>query len=98
MGEIVIPESDRILNLHFKLIGFDKTYRRMKEQDARRNVLEKRQGFGEQYGWPYEKFALFWSSIERDCMDVLTWYKNQLPYEPRPWWRDPVSALAGRAL
>ena len=97
-GKIVIPERDRTLNLHFKLIGFDETYRRMKQQDARRNKMEKDRGFGAQYGWPYEKFSTYWNNVERNCLDVLTWYKNDLPYVPRPWWRDPERGLEVRTL
>ncbi len=86
-GDIVLPEKDRVLNLHFKRMGLARTFQRQRAEDARRSVSERRLGMGHQYGQGWEAFVEAWEALEKKAIDVFDWYARGQPIRPAPWWR-----------
>jgi glycosyltransferase involved in cell wall biosynthesis len=87
-GDIVIPDKDRLLNLHFKRVGLARTFQRQRLQDTRRSITERRQGLGHHYEHAWPQFLADWEKVERDAFDVLEWYASGAAPKLAPWWRD----------
>ena len=86
-GDVVIPKTDLVLNLHFKRLGLDQTFARYQEQDKRRNGLERNSRLGFHYGFDRRQFTEDWEDVERNAIDVLQWYQSGQRLPQKPWWR-----------
>ena len=86
-GEIVLPENDRTLNLHYKHVGLERTLVRYRTQNERRSQQEKRAGLGFQYGLTWDQYMTRWQTVERNAFNVFDWYKLDKPYPGPIWWR-----------
>ena len=85
-GRVVYPESDEVLNLHYKFI--DKVYlaarHRLLRQGLRGGDIEK--GLGGQYDWSDAEFNDAWrrvSDAARDYEDPSVGFTTHI----ERWWR-----------
>ena len=86
-GEIVFPAQDRVLNLHYKRVGLENTFLRMRAQNLRRTEMDRRLGLGRGYADEWAKFTERWNQLEADCIDVFDWYRLNAPYPGEVSWR-----------
>lgn len=87
-GDVVFPQKDRVLNLHYKKVGMARTFQRMIQQDKRRSLSERRRWRGFQYGEGWPGFVADWETVERDSIDVFDWYgRGGTDLPDIAWWR-----------
>ncbi len=96
-GEVVLPTEDRVLNLHYKQVGLERTFARIKAQDARRTELDRRRKFGVQYAHSREEFVAEWEAYEARSLNVFEWYQSGARYPIKlPWAEKEPAAAADR--
>lgn len=87
-GEIVYPERDEIINLHFKYVwGLDATFSRHKAQGDRLGARDRARGWGHKYGWSMEQLGADFDLFERGLVDTSSFAHHERHPEPR-WWRE----------
>jgi glycosyltransferase involved in cell wall biosynthesis len=92
VGDVVLPDDDCVLNLHFKQVGLERTFKRLQDQDKRRSEFERANDLGFQYGFDWDQFLEeWWEPVERNSIDVLEWYGGERRLPVMPWWRQRPS-------
>ncbi len=86
-GDVVVPAEDRVLNLHYKYVGLERTFQRLKKQDLRRSESDREARLGVQYGWSREEFQRDWETHEAASIDVFDWYQRRTRYPLDLPWR-----------
>lgn len=90
-GNIVYPERDELLILHYKYLSFNATVKRHKELDDKRGSLDKEKGWGVQYQWTSEMLRNDWDKTSRNAVADVTSQaydpdRKHSPLSAR-WWR-----------
>jgi hypothetical protein len=93
VGEVVIPDRDRVLNLHYKNVGLESTFVRMQAQNRQRTEFDRKHGLGVHYALSWGAFMERWARLEADCLNVFEWYRLDQSYPGEVWWR-PSGASA----
>jgi hypothetical protein len=93
LGEITIPAKDQVLNLHYKFIGLEQTFARIKGQNLRRSGSDLRRGFGSHYGRDWLQYLDVWQAFESRAFDVFEWYRAGAQYPDPVSWRSPASTF-----
>jgi predicted O-methyltransferase YrrM len=86
-GEIRLPMQDEVLLLHYKYLGFERTYSRHRELATRLGQKDINNDWGKQYSFSREDLAKHWNSFSGEIIDV----RDALPqfYPITKWWRRP---------
>jgi hypothetical protein len=85
-GEMVFPERDEVLNLHYKYQDVDSTYRRHLAQEARLGPGDRERGFGHKYRWNKERLQQDFDKCRENAVDIHGRDPHTEHPEPR-WWR-----------
>ena len=96
-GEVLAPDRDELLLLHYKYLGFERTRRRLEECAPRLRKIELENGWCHRWRWSREQLEEDWKKFERELVDVSQ--PNLRPWQshPAPRWWEPyrISLSAG---
>jgi len=99
MGELRYPARDRLLLLHYKHLGFERTFARYKEQHAELRPGDLADGLGFHYGWERERFTQEWNRLTDEAIDVSKpGLRHTRHHRATRWWRPSIWARIGRWL
>jgi hypothetical protein len=89
-GDIVIPEHDQLMNLHYKYLGFDRIYERHKLLATGLGPGDRQRSYGHRYSFGRDELRVDFDSFKSRAMDI-----RPLRDDPAKmagdggWWRDP---------
>lgn len=86
-GNIVAPDRDELLLLHYKYLDFERTHRRHEQCAPRMRITELTKGWGHRWLWSREQLREDWKKFERDLVDVSR--PDLAPWQSHPaprWW------------
>jgi hypothetical protein len=90
-GKVKYPESDELLNLHYKYLSFEYTVQRHQELDNKRGLLDKEKGWGIHYQWSRDELKNKWDLVNTQAVeDVLSPEYNASAMHSgisERWWR-----------
>lgn len=94
-GEIIYPERDQLMLLHYKYMGFDRTVRRHCAQRLGLGDRDKENGWGVQYLWSVERTRSEWDMFDTKAINLEG--ANFDPsasnnFEAPIWWNDSPRA------
>jgi hypothetical protein len=69
-GRVIAPCHDELLLLHYKFLGFDRTYARHQQQRCGLGTKDLENGWGYQYSWSEEEFRQTWDEFAQNVIDV----------------------------
>jgi Glycosyl transferase family 2 len=87
-GEIVYPESDQLMLLHYKFMDFERLVRRHHAQSLGIGSKDKENGWGP-YFWSVEQTRLEWDHFASKAIDIggVTFNPSAHDnHEPPIWW------------
>lgn len=87
-GDVVAPDRDELLLLHYKYLGFERTRRRHEECARRLRKVELENGWCHKWRWSREQLQEDWKKFERELVDVSQ--PNVKPWQSHPaprWWK-----------
>jgi hypothetical protein len=92
VGELRLPPRDEMMLLHYKYLGFERTFLRLQRQNLGLGTTDLSEGHGDQYRWSLERFRAEWDTIRDRAVDVgkpgfRPWLSTD---QGRPWWRPPT--------
>ncbi len=87
-GDIVYPERDELLNLHYRYMGREFVHQRHGELNPRLGSRDVALEYGHKYAWNERELDADWAAFEARAVDVSNprlqpWRSHA---EPR-WWR-----------
>jgi hypothetical protein len=87
-GRVVVPDTDELLNLHYKYMGVFATHMRNQKLFSGLGVTDKFNRWGFQYSFPIAKLQSEFDAFKRRGIDVLdhTHNHHEAHHEMR-WWR-----------
>ena len=86
-GDVMAPERDELLLLHYKYLGFERTLRRHQECAPRLQKMDLANGWCHRWRLPREQLQEDWKNFERDLVDVSR--PDLAPWQSHPaprWW------------
>lgn len=94
IGNVVYPKNDILLNLHYKYLNFETTFKRHAALQEKLGVVDKENHWGTQYGWPLKKFKEDWDYFESRAVENIfsIWYNPSEEHSKiiDRWWRQEV--------
>jgi glycosyltransferase involved in cell wall biosynthesis len=95
-GNVVAPDRDELLLLHYKYLGFERTQRRHEECAPRLQKTDLENDWCHRWSWAREQLQEDWKKFERDLVDVSRPDLRPWQSHPAPRWWEPyrVSSLA----
>lgn len=97
-GKVVYPATDEVLNLHFKYLSIESTFKRHAELQNKLGALDIKNEWGKEYGWEREKFMKSWDFFEQNAVANVfdTQYNAPVAHSPlsERWWRKDVNPYA----
>lgn len=88
-GNVVAPDRDELLLLHYKYLGFERTQRRHEECAPRLRKMELENGWCHRWSWSREQLRADWKKFERDLVDVSRPDLRPWQSHPAPRWWEP---------
>lgn len=88
-GNVVFPDRDEVVNLHFKYLGVAETHSRHEAQGARLGKTDRANRWGLEYFWSREELEAEFERFRAAAIDVASARHHEEHPEPR-WWRVPV--------
>lgn len=88
VGNVLAPDRDEVLLLHYKYLGLERTQTRHEECAARLRKMELENGWCHRWVWSRERLQEDWSKFERQLVDVSK--PDLRPWESHPaprWWK-----------
>ena len=85
-GEVVFPERDEVLNLHYKYLGIAETHGRHATQAPRLGKVDRAQNWGHKYRWSFEELTADFAAVKAAAVDVSK-IDHQQSHTERRWWR-----------
>jgi hypothetical protein len=90
-GDVKYPNTDVVLNLHYKYLSFEKTLKRHIDLGKKLGSFDKENRWGYEYDWTREQLKNEWDNFERNSIENIfsfTYNPHQKhsPFEER-WWR-----------
>ena len=86
-GRLLLPEHDEMLLLHYKYLGFERTYARHRQLLAGLGAADLAQGWGHKYGWSKAQLRRDWNIVAGNAVDIC---RGGSPadanYPPARWW------------
>jgi hypothetical protein len=99
VGILRYPRRDELLLLHYKYLGFERTYRRHCALNEGLGPTDIGYDFGYQYRWSTEQLRQHWDGLLAQVVDVKDPAFNPWEIENlKPWWRSPALAGAERRV
>lgn len=92
-GDVVLPSTDRLLNLHYKYLGLDYTHRRHLALEARLGSGDRARNFGHKYRWSRDRLGEDFAECRARSHDIRLADVSGDDGEDR-WWRNPEVRLA----
>lgn len=90
-GRLQMPDRDELLLLHYKQMGFERTYQRHRFLESGLGSRDFEQGWGHHYSWSRDQLRKSWDECARQSADV---YRRDLESSCAPrWWRQTASEL-----
>ncbi|MGJ8677470.1 MAG: glycosyltransferase family 2 protein [Akkermansiaceae bacterium] len=90
-GDVKYPNRDELLNLHFKYLNFDETFKRHQELNEKLGSVDKENNWGVKYNWEKEKFENSWNRFMRksskNIFSRLYKFTNKHSNIKKRWWR-----------
>lgn len=91
VGNLIYPERDEVLNLHYKYLSKDWTFQRNQDLAEQMGKLDNANQWGYRYRWTKEKLAdsfseFYATSLENIFIEFDTYHQSHLIGEER-WWR-----------
>ena len=87
-GDIVAPDRDELLLLHYKYLGFERIYARHQHFQARQGAKDLARGWGYHYAWSREQLRSNWNQLSARLVDIAAPNFNPDESHPRPRWWD----------
>jgi len=87
-GNVVPPARDELLLLHYKYLGFERTFRRHALYYTRQRTKDLAKGWGVHYSWSREKLQKEWNDYSAALVDISQ--PDLRPWETHRacrWWR-----------
>jgi hypothetical protein len=81
IGDIVAPDRDELLLLHYKYLDFERVARRHAASAARLNHSDAENRWGHRWRFSREQLEQDWGAFERKAQDVMD--------DPAPWRSHP---------
>lgn len=92
-GNIRYTERDEILNLHYKYLAFERTFRRHQELSKKLGRVDKENNFGHKYSFTEKQLRLDWDQfVDTSVENIFEWVKSddyQKSTNIEKWWRKP---------
>jgi hypothetical protein len=87
VGDIVLPDRDELLLLHYKYLGFERTYQRHEQYGARLREADIARGLAHKWRWSRDQLREDWLQFEARLIDISApdlspW----LTHKERRWW------------
>lgn len=88
-GNVVYPERDELLILHYKYLSLEWLSRRHMELEAKLGRKDKENEWGMEYAWTMERLRQEWARFESKAVEnVMEQHeRNGSPEGEKPWWR-----------
>ncbi len=86
-GNVLAPDRDELLLLHYKYLGLERTQRRHEECAPRLQKMELENGWCHRWLWSREQLQKDWKNFERDIIDISR--PDLKPWQSHPvprWW------------
>lgn len=93
-GDIRYPETDDLLNLHYKLLDFERTCGRQRFLNTGLGKKDVANSWGYHYAWSNDEHRKAWDSFATRVFDITTIppEKHDSTHREPRWWRPaPVS-------
>jgi hypothetical protein len=87
-GRIVAPRVDELSLLHYKYLGFERTYARHQQYQTRQRPGDIARKWGLHYAWSREKLRDRWDHMAAQLVDIAVADFNPDEDHPRPRWWD----------
>ncbi len=85
-GQVVLPKSDRVVNLHYKYMGKKEIFERHAEQEQRHGETDRKNSWGHKYRWSWEEYDADFRQFQASAVDTGLVDHSVTHQEPR-WWR-----------
>ncbi len=102
-GNVVLPPTDEMLNLHFKYLDFNRLARRHKVLAGGLGTLDNTRGFGHRYHFGEEQLRKDWRAFQSQAVGITKpGFQAASHHENQTWWRNrtppyPVSDTGSKA-
>jgi len=87
-GEIIAPDEDELLLLHYKYLGFEQTHARHQQSQTRQREKDIAREWGHQYNWSRERLREDWKQVAAQIVDVTAADYRASDHHPWPRWWD----------
>jgi len=88
VGWLRLPRRDRLLLLHYKHLGFERTFKRYQQLQAGLRTGDLAQKSDWRYFWSHERFLQYWNRLASDALDVSTsGMKHWMHHLTSRYWR-----------
>jgi len=87
-GRVNYPETDELLNLHYKFMGRDQVAARHRLLASGLGEADKAEGMGKQYAWSRQELDAHWQSLAATALDHRDPSVGFATHIER-WWRGP---------
>ena len=86
-GNVIAPAHDELLLLHYKYLGFERTYLRLKQSLTRQRAKDFAFNWGIQYSWSTDELRQNWDEVAAQVVDTSApdLRLSEMHGEPH-WW------------
>jgi hypothetical protein len=85
---IIYPQRDELLLLHYKLIGFERSYRHNSRELTGLRSYDHAQNWQRLYAFSREQFRRHWNRFAGDAMDISdAKLRPWVNHREKRWWR-----------
>lgn len=98
-GEIVLPERDELLNLHYKYLDIGRVFERHKLLASGLGNEDRKRGYGHRYWFTMDQLKEDWRHFESEAVDIRTLRADpaRVHLQAR-WWRDESKGYETRSV
>lgn len=99
VGRIVFPRRDQLLLLHYKLIGFERTYQHNAREVAGLREYDLAKNWQRPYAFSRDEMRAYWNTFARNAVDVAD--PNLRPWATnleKRWWRSKLYNLTNQII
>lgn len=87
-GRLVVPERDEMLLLHYKYMGFQRTYARHLELRSGLRSKDEEKGWGHKYRWTETQLREDWGGVSKYAVDISALGpRPDVGYPVALWWK-----------
>lgn len=86
-GRILLPPVDEVFLLHYKYMGFQRTYSRQRALAGRLGFFDRYKAYGRQYWWDAKQFRSDWDAVRQQAVDIHEFRRQpSQSYPLTPWF------------